>query len=39
MSLPHPRVKHIKLMDFKGTIFYKERRLGGTKRDFPPKLH
>ena len=39
MSLPHPRVKHIKQMDCRATIFYKERHLRGTKRDFLLNLH
>ena len=30
LSLPHPRIKHIKQMNFRATIVYKERHLGGT---------
>ena len=36
MSLPHPRIKHIKQMNFRATIVNKERHLGGTKKDFLP---
>ena len=39
MSLPHPKIKHIKQMNFRATIVYKERRLEGTKRDFIFNLH
>ena len=34
MSLPQPRRKYIKQMNFRATIVNKERRLGGTKKDF-----
>ena len=34
ISLPHSRRKHLQQMNFRATIFYKERRPGGTKRDF-----
>ena len=39
LSLPHPRIKHIKQMNFRATIVFKERRVGGTKRDFLLNLH
>ena len=39
LSLPHPRIKHIKQMNSRVTIVFKERRVGGTKRDFLLNLH
>ena len=39
MSLPHPRMKYIKQINFRATIVFKERRLVGTKKDFLLNLH
>ena len=39
LSLPHPRIKHIKQINFRATIVLTERRLGGTKRDFLLNLY